>query len=82
MFPLSIIIAVAGSHQIFEWIYAVSVDTTAGTAVPGSQGEPRDAQKDRFAGTLGAVAALLLFYRVYRNPLPPPARLSQPVVCR
>jgi uncharacterized membrane protein YjdF len=61
MFPLSIIIAVAGSYQIFEWIYAVSVDATAGTAVPGSQGEPRDAQKDRFAGTLGAVTALLLF---------------------
>ena len=27
--------------------------------------------KDMLADTLGAVAALLLFYRVYRNPLQP-----------
>jgi putative membrane protein len=74
LFPLSIIIAVAGSYEIFEWIYAVSADATAGAAVLGSQGDPWDAQKDMLADTLGAVTALLLFYRVYRNPLQPPAR--------
>ena len=74
LFPLSIIIAVAGGYEIFEWIYAVSADATAGAAVLGSQGDPWDAQKDMLADTLGAVAALLLFYRVYRNPLQPPAR--------
>ena len=74
LFPLSIIIAVAGSYEIFEWIYAVSADATAGAAVLGSQGDSWDAQKDMLADTPGAVTALLLFYRVYRNPLQRPAR--------
>jgi putative membrane protein len=74
LFPLSIIIAVAGSYEIFEWIYAVSADATAGAAVLGSQGDSWDAQKDMLADTPGAVTALLLFYRVYRNPLQSPAR--------
>jgi putative membrane protein len=73
LFPLSIIIAVAASYEIFEWIYAVSADATAGAAVLGSQGDPWDAQKDMLADTLGAVSALLLFYRMYRNPLRTPA---------
>ena len=71
LFPLSIIMAVAGSYEILEWIYAVSADPTAGAAVLGSQGDPWDAQKDVLADTLGAVTALLLFYRIYRNPLRP-----------
>jgi len=71
LFPLSIIMAVAGSYEILEWIYAVSADPTAGAAVLGSQGDPWDAQKDMLADTLGAVTALLLFYRIYRNPLRP-----------
>jgi len=71
LFPLSVIVAVAGSYEIFEWLYAVSADGTAGAAVLGSQGDPWDAQKDMLADTLGALAALLLFYLVYRNPLKP-----------
>jgi putative membrane protein len=74
LFPLSIIIAVAGSYEIFEWIYASSADGPSGAAVLGSQGDPWDAQKDMLADTLGAVTALLLFYRVYRNPLQPQPR--------
>jgi putative membrane protein len=71
LFPLSVIVAVAGSYEIFEWLYAVSADGAAGAAVLGSQGDPWDAQKDILADTLGAITALLLFYRVYRNPLQP-----------
>ena len=52
LFPLSIIITVAGSYESFKWIYAVSADATAGAAVPGSQGDPWDAQKDMLADTL------------------------------
>lgn len=74
LFPLSIIIAVAGSYEIFEWIYASSADGPAGAAVLGSQGDPWDAQKDMLADTLGAVTALLLFFMVYRNPLQPQPR--------
>jgi len=71
LFPLSVIVAVAGSYEIFEWLYAVSADSTAGAAVLGSQGDPWDAQKDMLADTLGAITALVLFHRVYRNPLQP-----------
>jgi putative membrane protein len=69
LFPLSVIIAVAASYEILEWLYAVNADGTAGVAVLGSQGDPWDAQKDMLADTLGAITALLLFYRVNRNPL-------------
>jgi putative membrane protein len=62
LFPLSIIIAVAGSYEIFEWLYAISADATAGSAVLGSQGDPWDAQKDMLADTLGALCALTIFY--------------------
>jgi putative membrane protein len=67
MFPLSIIIAVAGSYEIFEWIYATTADGNAGHAVLGSQGDPWDAQKDILADTLGAVIALVLFYWLHRG---------------
>jgi putative membrane protein len=62
LFPLSIIIAIAGSYEILEWLYAISADATAGSAVLGSQGDPWDAQKDMLADTLGAIFALTVFY--------------------
>jgi putative membrane protein len=67
MFPLTIIIAVAGSYEIFEWIYATTADGSAGHAVLGSQGDAWDAQKDILADTLGAVTALILFYWLNRK---------------
>ena len=69
MFPLSIIIAVAGSYEIFEWIYATMADGSAGNAVLGSQGDEWDAQKDILADTLGAITALILFYTLNREPV-------------
>jgi putative membrane protein len=66
-FPLTIIIAVAGSYEIFEWLYAVNADDRAGHFVLGSQGDQWDAQKDMLADTLGALAALILFYFVNRG---------------
>ena len=69
MFPLSIIIAVAGSYEIFEWIYATMADGSAGNAVLGSQGDEWDAQKDILADTLGAITALILFYTLNRGPV-------------
>jgi putative membrane protein len=61
LFPLFTIVAVAGLYEIFEWLYAVSADETAGIAVLGSQGDTWDAQKDMLADSLGAVFALALF---------------------
>lgn len=68
-FPLSIIIAVAGSYEIFEWLYAVNADSRSGHFVLGSQGDQWDAQKDILADTLGALAALILFYALNRTRL-------------
>lgn len=69
LFPLFAIVTVAGAYEIFEWWYAVSADEAAGIAVLGSQGDIWDAQKDILADTLGAISALLVFFRIYRAPL-------------
>jgi len=61
LFPLSVIMAVAASYEVFEWLYALTADPDAGIAVLGSQGDQWDAQKDIVADTLGAIAALVLF---------------------
>ena len=60
-FPVCFILAVAGAYEIFEWLYAVSADPSAGAAVLGSQGDVWDAQKDMLADGLGALAAIALF---------------------
>ena len=64
-FPVCFILAVAGAYEIFEWLYAVSADPSAGAAVLGSQGDVWDAQKDMLADGLGALAAIALFFGLY-----------------
>jgi putative membrane protein len=65
LFPIFSIFAVAGGYEIFEWLYAVSADSTAGIAVLGSQGDIWDAQKDMLSDVLGAVFAMMLFWLVF-----------------
>jgi putative membrane protein len=67
LFPLFTIVAVAGLYEVFEWLYAVSADESAGIAVLGSQGDVWDAQKDVLADSLGAIFALVLFRVVKRK---------------
>jgi len=67
LYPLFTIVAVAGIYEIFEWLYAVSADESAGIAVLGSQGDIWDAQKDMLADSLGAVFALGLFWVMNRK---------------
>lgn len=67
MFPICFILAVAGVYEIFEWLYAVSADPSAGAAVLGSQGDIWDAQKDILADGLGSVAAIILFCGIHRR---------------
>jgi len=59
--PLVFIMALAGAYEIFEWIYAITGDPTAGIEVLGSQGDIWDAQKDMLSDTLGAIVALIFF---------------------
>lgn len=65
LFPVCFILAVAGAYEIFEWLYAVSADPTAGSAVLGSQGDVWDAQKDMLADALGSIAAIALFFSLH-----------------
>lgn len=65
-YPVLAILAVAAGYELFEWVYAVRADPTAGIAVLGSQGDVWDAQKDMLADGLGGVvatAAFALFHR-------------------
>ena len=67
MFPICFILAVAGVYEIFELLYAVSADPSAGAAVLGSQGDIWDAQKDILADGLGSVAAIILFCGIHHR---------------
>jgi putative membrane protein len=67
LFPIFTILSVAAAYEIFEWLYALTAEEGAGLAVLGSQGDIWDAQKDMLADGLGAVAAVLLFFLVYRG---------------
>jgi putative membrane protein len=62
LFPLLAIGSVAMAYEVIEWIFAITNNPEAGAAYLGSQGDVWDAQKDMLADTLGAVAALTLFW--------------------
>lgn len=66
MFGLFFIMSVAAAYEIIEWWYAAAEGGEAGIEFLGSQGDIWDAQKDMLADTLGAVAALILFW-VFRS---------------
>ncbi len=68
-FAVFTIMAVALSYEIFEWLYAIYSDPSAGIAVLGSQGDIWDAQKDMLSDTLGAIFATIIFRFRYRNML-------------
>lgn len=60
-FPILTIFTVAAVYELFEWIYAISADPSAGIAVLGSQGDIWDAQKDMLADGLGSLVATTAF---------------------
>jgi len=60
-YPVLVIFTVAATYELFEWIYAVMADPTAGIAVLGSQGDIWDAQKDMLSDGLGGITATALF---------------------
>lgn len=67
-YPVFVIATVAMSYELIEWIYAALANPEAGIAYLGSQGDIWDAQKDMLADTLGALAAMALYF-VMRNPV-------------
>lgn len=61
VFAVCAIFTVASAYEIFEWIYAITAESSAGNAVLGSQGDIWDAQKDMLADGLGALFAATCF---------------------
>ena len=61
-YPIFTIATIAMGYELIEWIYAALSDPAAGAAYLGSQGDIWDAQKDMLADTLGAIAAVILFF--------------------
>lgn len=59
-FTLSVITAVAGLWEVWEWIVAVTAHPDLGSAYLGMQGDPWDAQKDLILAPIGATCALVL----------------------
>ncbi len=61
---LTCMMSVAAGYEIIEWAFAEIVGGGAGIEFLGVQGDEWDAQKDMLCDTLGALAALLLFWLV------------------
>jgi putative membrane protein len=61
-YPIFLIATIAMGYELIEWIYAAGASPEAGAAYLGSQGDIWDAQKDMLADTLGAVAAMGMYF--------------------
>lgn len=61
-YPICVLMSIAASYELIEWIYAISTNPEAGAAYLGSQGDIWDAQKDMLADTLGAFFATIFFF--------------------
>ena len=61
-FPLDLVAASSAVYEIIEWLTARNVDTAAGLAFLGSQGDIWDAQKDMFVAIVGAAIAMIIIF--------------------
>ncbi|MFZ1684022.1 MAG: DUF2238 domain-containing protein [Candidatus Zixiibacteriota bacterium] len=66
-YPVFLIATIAMSYELVEWIYAAKSNAQDAMAYLGSQGDIWDAQKDMLADTLGAIAAMIVYF-VLRKP--------------
>jgi putative membrane protein len=62
--PLDIVLSFSAVYEIIEWLTALRVDTSAGLAFLGSQGDIWDAQKDMLMAGIGAVLAMLIIMMI------------------
>lgn len=61
-FPLDLVLASSAVYEIIEWLAALKVDSEAGLAFLGSQGDIWDAQKDMLAAGIGALIAMFIIF--------------------
>lgn len=58
--PLDVTMSFSAFYEIIEWLAASSVNSAAGVAFLGAQGDIWDAQKDMLAAGIGATIAMLI----------------------
>lgn len=59
-FPFELVLAFSGAYEIIEWLVAVQVDSSAGLAFIGAQGDIWNAQKDMAVAAVSAAISLLI----------------------
>jgi putative membrane protein len=59
-FPVELTLAFSAIYEIIEWGTAANVDTSAGLAFVGAQGDIWDAQKDMAMAGIGAAVAMIV----------------------
>ena len=69
-------LAFSAFYEEIEWWTALATGS-ASEAFLGTQGDPWDTQRDMFFALIGAITALLTFWRVHDRQL---ARIGQPDV--
>lgn len=65
-YALFAIMALAAGYELFERAYALLADPTSGTAILWSQWDIRDAQKDMFMDTIGAITSIIIYWITYK----------------
>jgi putative membrane protein len=68
-FALSVITAIGGLWEVWEWLVAVASPQDSGMAYLGEQGDRWDAQKDIALAPVGAIVAIFLFTPAHDNQL-------------
>jgi len=63
--PLDVTLSFSAAYEIVEWLAASSVNSAAGVAFLGAQGDIWDAQKDMLAAGIGAVLTMLIVAAVH-----------------
>ncbi|MDO8504272.1 MAG: DUF2238 domain-containing protein [Candidatus Liptonbacteria bacterium] len=59
-FPLDLTFAFSAGYEIIEWLTAINVNSSAGIAFLGAQGDIWDAQKDMALAGIGAILAMFI----------------------
>ena len=60
--PLDITLSFSALYEIIEWLTAASVNSVAGLAFLGAQGDIWDAQKDMAMAGIGALLAMIIIF--------------------
>ena len=63
--PLDVTMSFSALYEIVEWLTAANVNSAAGLAFLGAQGDIWDAQKDMLAAGLGAILAMLIVAAIH-----------------